>query len=253
MFVPHGGTLRRPLFVWHSLDFVDSDLGDDAKRMRQATAGFVDSVHRAYATETRSLPPAARARLPLVAGGPFEVGAVGLRNLHILATRDKLAIRGDGSLQLEGSKPPLSWTLQFYDAGVLPALRGLDESKDPDVDGVRRVLGVGATLYHIVLQPGATLDSHWAEHVGTGLANSHAAAVTDFAAMRRHAGPRADLVDEMEVATTADLRHCQKLLAMALAPDDAHVAELAAEHPLNAVKLRHAVLSALRTPGEVMT
>jgi hypothetical protein len=230
---------------------VEVEVGAKAKRMRQATAGFVDSIHRAYITEIQSLPPGARTRLLLVAGGPFEVAVVGLRNLHILATRDQLATPGDDTVNAAGARPPLSWTLRFYDVGVLPALRELNESEEPAVDGVRRVLGVGATLYHLVLQQGATLDAHSAEHVGVGLANSHAAAVTDFETMRRHAGGRGDLVDEMEVAATTGLRHCQRMLAIALAPDDAHVAELAAAHPLDPVKLRRAVLSALRASGQV--
>lgn len=223
----------------------------DPKQTRLATADFVDSIHRAYVTEMRSLPPAAGPRLPLIAGGPFAVAAVGLYNLHIAATHDQLASCDDETIEISGSKPPLSWTLRFYDAGVLPALAKLDESMEPAVDGVRRVLGIGGTVYHIVVQQGAMLDSHRAEHLGAGLANSHAAAVTDFAAMRRHAGGRDDLVDEMEAATIAGLRHCQRLLATALAPDDAHVAEVAANQPLNSVKLRRAVLSALRASGQV--
>jgi hypothetical protein len=233
----------------HSLEIVEGEVRHNAKRMRQATTGYVDSIHRAYTTEITSLPPAVRARLPLVACGPFEVAAVGLRNLHILATHDKLATCGDDALEVQGSEPPLSWTLRFYDVGVLPPLRTLDESKEPAVDDVRRVLGISGTLYHLVLQEDATLSAHWAQHVGAGLANSHAAAVTDFATMRRQAGGRGDFVDEMEVVATTGLRHCQRLLAMALAPGDAHVAELAAaDHPLDPVQLRRAVLSALRPP-----
>lgn len=224
-----------------------------AEQMRQATACFVDSIHRAYIAEVRSLPPAVCARLPLIAGGPFLVAAVGSKNLHVLATHDQLTMCRDETIEISGSKPPLSWTLRFYDASVLPGLTALDESTEPAVDGVRRVLGIGASLYHIVVQQGAVLDPHRAEHLGAGLANSHAVAVTDFAAMRRHAGGRDDLVDEMEAAATTGLRHCQRLLATALAPDDAHVAELAADHPLDPVELRRAVLSALRAHGQVTT
>lgn len=219
--------------------------------MRRATAGFVTAIHRAYATELRSLPPAARRRLPLVSGGPFEVAAVGLHHLHLLATHDHLGTGDDEIIEASGSAPPLSWTLRFYDATILPALTTLDESTQPAVDGVRRVLGVGATLYHLVVQQGATLDYHRAEHFGAGLAHSHAAAVIDFAAMRRCARGREDLVDEMEAATIAGLRHCQRLLALALAPGDARVAELAADQPPDPVVLRRAVLAALRAHGPV--
>ncbi|MBS4730315.1 hypothetical protein MSM1_18970 [Mycobacterium sp. SM1] len=233
-----------------SVEDVESGAGHEA-RMRQATAFFVDSIHRAYAAELRSLPPAARRRLPLISGGPFEVAAVGLRNLHIVATRDQLAGCDDETIEIGGWSPPLSWTLRFYDASVLPALHALAESTGPAVDGVRRALGVGATLYHLVVQQGAALDYHRAEHLGAGLAHSHAAAVTDFATMRRHASGREDLVDEMEVAAIAGLRQCQRLLALALAPEDTRVAELAAGEPLDPVQLRRAVVSALRARGPV--
>lgn len=155
----------------HSLEFVEVGLGRDAQWVRQATTCSVDSIRRAYVSEVRSLPPA-RPRLLLISGGPFEVAAAGLRNLHILAAQ--LASCCAETIEISGSTSPLSWTLRFSDASVLTALKALDESTEPAVSCVRRVRGIFATLYYVVLQQGATLDYHWAGHLGAGLANRHA-------------------------------------------------------------------------------
>ncbi len=216
------------------------------ERLRQAMAEFVTEVHRAYRDEMRSMPPAVQGRLPLVRGRPFQVAAVGVRNLHVVATTEPLGAPGDGQVEVRGSVPPIEWTLRFYDVTVLPALGSLDESENPAVTGVRRALGISTWIYHLMVEPGSSLDGHRAMHVGTGLANSHAGAARDFDAMRRHAAGQEELVDEMEAATTAGLRRAPAMLASALVPDDERVAELACGSAPDPEQLRRAVLSALR-------
>lgn len=216
------------------------------ERLRQAMAEFVTEIHRTYRDEMRSMPPAIQGRLPLICGVPFHVAAVGVRNLHVVATTEPLGAPGDGQVEVRGSVPPIEWTLRFYDVTVLPALGRLDESENPAVTGVRRALGISTWIYHLMVEPGSSLDGHRAMHVGTGLANSHAGAAQDFGTMRRLAAGREELVDEMEAATTAGLRRAPAMLASALAPDDERVAELARGPRPDPEQLRRAVLSALR-------
>ena len=216
------------------------------ERLRQAMAEFVTEVHRTYRDEMRSMPPAVQGRLPLVRGVPFQVAAVGVRNLHVVATAEPLGAPGDGQVEVRGSVPPIEWTLRFYDVTVLPALGRLDETENPAVAGVRRALGVSTWIYHLMVEPGSALDGHRAMHVGAGLANSHAGVARDFDAMRRYGAGREELVDEMEAATTAGLLRAPAMLASALVPDDERVAELARGLRPDPEELRRAVLSALR-------
>jgi hypothetical protein len=209
-------------------------------------AEFVTEVHRTYRDEMRPMPPAVQGRLPLLSGGPFQVAAVGVRNLHVIATTESLGARGDGQVEVRGSVPPLEWTLRFYDVTVLPALGSLDESEGPAVTGVRRALGISTWIYHLLVEPGSSLDGHRAMHVGAGLANSHAGAARDFDAIRRQAAGQEELVDEMEAAATAGLRRAQAMLAAAIMPGDERVAELARCPAPDPDELRRAVLEALR-------
>jgi hypothetical protein len=211
-------------------------------------AGFVAELHRTYRDETRVMPPAAQGRLPLLRG-PFWVAAVGVRNLHVVATGEPLGARGDGQVEVRGSMPPLEWTLRFYDVTVLPALGAVDEGGRPAVAAVRRALGITTWYYHVVVEPGSPLDGHRAMHVGAGLANAHAGAASDFDAMRRQAADREELVNEMEAAATAGLRRAQAMLAAAIAPGDERVADLARGPAADPGELRRAVLDALRRGG----
>jgi hypothetical protein len=212
-------------------------------------AEFVTQVHRSYREEMRSMPPGVQGRLPLLCGGPFRVAAVGVRNLHVVATSEPFGAREDGQVEVRGCVPPLEWTLRFYDVTVLPALEALDEEGGPAVAGVRRALGISTWIYHLVVEPGSALDGHRAMHVGAGLANAHAGAARDFDAMRRQAAGREELVDEMEAAATAGLRRAQAMLAAAIAPGDERVAELARGPAPDPEELRRAVLEALRRHG----
>ena len=98
----------------------------------------------------------------------------------------------------------LAWSLRFYDPVVLPDLGLLDERDQPAFEEVKRALGVGTVLYHLVAQPGAGLSGHHATHVGTGIANGHSAAARDFETIRSRVRGREALVDEL--AGAADRR-----------------------------------------------
>jgi hypothetical protein len=221
------------------------------EEMRQAVAGYVTAVHRAYLVSTATLPPAVAGALPLLAGDSFSVLAVGAGDLHLIATRHSLPPLRGPEVEVEGAVDGLRWRLRFYDPVVLPEL-GLLHAR-PDTAGgdaggeVRRVLGIRTWLYHLVASPASGLTPHHAGHAGVALANGHAAAARDFDAMRRLAGrPQlARLVDEMEGAAGAGLVRAQALLAAALAPHDAEVARLAAAPDPDPERLRRAVLSGL--------
>src|SRR5689334_13418895 len=65
--------------------------------MREAVAHYVAEIHRAYIAQAMTFPAAVRGGMPLLAPGPLTVAAVGVRNLHLLATRDSLGpVRGPG-------------------------------------------------------------------------------------------------------------------------------------------------------------
>ena len=58
--------------------------------MRAALAGYVQAVHAAYLDSSVLLPPAERARLPLLDPAPLTVIAVGTAYLHVVGTRETL-------------------------------------------------------------------------------------------------------------------------------------------------------------------
>src|SRR5205823_12805584 len=65
------------------------------EQMRTAVARYVEEIHRAYLAQALTFPAAVRGRMPLLAPGPLTVAAVGVRNLHLLATRALLGpVRG---------------------------------------------------------------------------------------------------------------------------------------------------------------
>jgi hypothetical protein len=220
------------------------------ERMRQAVADYVRWVHEAYVTAARTFPPAVQGRMPLLAGGPFSVAAVGTRHLHLVATREILgnaAATGHGPVvAVEGEAPPLRWTVHFFDPVVLPALGLLDERSGPAFDEVRRLLGIRTHIYHLTLQA-ASLAAHHAGHTGAGLAGAHAAAARDFEAIRAALDEaRIGLANELEGALLAGLPRAAGLLARSLAPDDPEVTRLAAQAVPDPAALRRAVLHAVR-------
>ena len=192
--------------------------GTGPEAMRQAMADYVRALHQAYLDAVATLPPAERARLPLITAGRVTVAAVGVRMLHVIGTVETLPAPRGPEVEIADSLDDLAWTLRFFDPVVVPALGLIDESQGPDYDEVRRALGIRTVVYHLAVPPGGTLTAHHALHAGTGLAHAHAAAARDFDALRAHAPGRESLVDEMQGASVAGLPRAQVALAMAIAP-----------------------------------
>ncbi len=186
--------------------------------MRQAMADYVRAVHQAYLDAAAPLPPAERARLPLVAAGRVTVLAVAARNLHVLATVESLPAPVGQEVQLADAVGDVTWDLRFFDPVVEPSLGLVDESVEPQPQRVRDVLGVRTVVYHLTVPPGGGLSAHHALHAGTGLAHSHAAAHRDFDSIAALVPARGLLVDEMRGAAVAGLPCAQVLLAREIAP-----------------------------------
>ncbi|MCX6466953.1 MAG: hypothetical protein NTW05_25700 [Pseudonocardiales bacterium] len=199
----------------------------DPEGMRAAVADYVTALHRAYLAQADTFPPAVRGAMPLLAGGPLTVAAVGTRNLHLIGTREALGPLRGQEVALDGELPGLTWTLRFYDPVVTPALGLLDERDGPAYAEVKHALGVTTTAYHVVAQPGSGLTPHHAGHVGSGLAAGHSAAARDFETIRSRVRGRERLVDELIGAAAAGLPRAQALLARAIAPRDEAVGALA--------------------------
>jgi hypothetical protein len=193
--------------------------------MRAAVAGYVQEIHRAYADQAATFAPGVRGRMPLLTAGSMTVAAVAARNLHLLATTEELGPLTGPEVALDGAYGGIAWSLRFYDPVVLPDLGLLQERDVPAFEEVKRALGVGTVLYHVVAQPGAGLSGHHATHVGTGLANGHSSIARDFETIRSRARGREALVDELAGAAIAGLPHAQALLARAISPYDEGVRE----------------------------
>ena len=213
--------------------------------MREAVAHYVAEIHRAYLAQAMTFPAAVRGGMPLLAPGPLTVAAVGVRNLHLLATRDLLGpVRGP-EVEVPGSVKGLSWTLRFFDPVVLPSLALVDESSEPAFAEVRHALGVTTVVYHFVASPGSGLSAHNAAHVGTGLAGGHSAVARDFETIRSRVRGREDLVDEMAGAAAAGLVRAHALLASAIAPRNASLSALAGEPRPDPDAVRRELLAAV--------
>ena len=213
--------------------------------MRFALASYVRNVHQSYLSQAKGQPPAVLGRMPLFEER-FNVVAAGVRNLHVIATREPLAPPRGPEVVIEDQLDGLSWMLRFFDPVVLPALGYIDETGGPASELVRRTLGITTYLYHLIVQPGSQLTAHHAGHAGSGLAQSHVADARDFEAIRAHSKGREALVDEMEGAALAGLVRAQALLAKEIAPWDDQVRSLAAVPQPDPATLRRAVLAAVR-------
>lgn len=212
-------------------------------------AGYVRAMHQAYLDAVELLPKAEQGRMPLMTIDSFSVAAVGTSNLHIVATTEKFPAPTGVEVVVDDSVGDLAWELRFFDPVIIPSLGLLDESGGAKQEEVRRALGISTYLYHFTVPPGGGLSSHHALHAGTGLAHSHAAAERDFETMRIHARGREHLVDEMHGAFVAGLPVAQTLLAQAISPNDAAVAEAANAQPLDLTQLRRSLLQSVRGDG----
>ena len=214
--------------------------------MRQALADYVAAVHGAYLDAAALLPLAERARLPLITADNLTVVAVGTSYLHVVGTVENLPSPTGQEVEVAGSMEDIAWTLRFVDPVVLPAVGLLDEREGPRQDEVRRLLGIRTNLYHLAVAPGGGLDAHHAQHAGTGLAHSHAAAARDFEAIRAHAKGREALVDDMSGAHVAGLRYAQASLAALIAPYSDELVTLANNANPDTDAIRRALLNAVR-------
>jgi hypothetical protein len=215
------------------------------ERMRDAVAGYVQEVHRAYLAQALTFPPGVRGTMPLLNGGQVTVVAAATRNLHLLATHESLGPTHGPEVALQTELDGLSWQLRFYDSVVAPGLALIDETVAPAFEEVKHALGIRTVVYHFVAQPGAGLSGHQAAHVGTGLANGHSAVARDFETIRSRVRGREGLVDEMAGAATAGLRRAHALLAQLVVPHNADVAALAAQPAPDPDAVRKAVLASL--------
>ncbi|MGD9985869.1 hypothetical protein [Pseudonocardia sp.] len=214
------------------------------ENMRAAVADYITALHRAYLAQADTFAPAVRGAMPLLTGGPpLTVAAVGVRNLHLLATREGLGPLRGQEVEVAGSLDGLAWALRFYDPVVVPSLGTLDENDGPAYDGVKAALGIGTVVYHVVAQPGSGLTPHHAGHVGSGLASGHSSAARDFETIRSRVRGREHLVDELAGAATAGLPHAQALLARAISPHNPGVA--AAADGLDPDAIRKALLASV--------
>jgi hypothetical protein len=223
----------------------EQDARPGPEAMRAAVAGYIQEIHRAYVDQAATFSPGVRGRMPLLTSGPITVAAVAARNLHLLATTEELGPLTGPEVALDAEYGGLAWSLRFYDPVVLPDLGLLQEQDEPAFEEVKRALGVGTVIYHVVAQPGAGLSGHHATHVGTGLANGHSAAARDFETIRSRARGREALVDELAGAAIAGLPHAQALLARAIAPHDEGVREACERATPDPDAVRKAVLTAV--------
>ena len=218
--------------------------GTGPEAMRQAMADYVRALHQAYLDAVATLPPAERARLPLVAAGRITVAAAGVRMLHVIGTVESLPAPRGPEVEMADSLDDLAWTLRFFDPVVVPALGLIEETQGPDHDEVRRALGIRTVAYHLAVPPGGTLTAHHALHAGTGLAHAHAAAARDFDALRAHAPGRESLVDEMQGASIAGLPRAQVALAQAIAPG---LPGMSIDPPTDPEEVRRSLIQHLRS------
>ncbi|MDA2987943.1 MAG: hypothetical protein O2815_02575 [Actinomycetota bacterium] len=183
------------------------------EQMRTAMGDYVRAVHQAYLDAAETLPPADRARLPLFTDQPFTVIAVGTRYLHVLGTTEQLPAPAGPEVSIEDHVDDLRWTLRFFDPVVAPALGLIDEKEHPQPEQVRETLGVRSVLYHLSVPPGGGLTGHHAQHAGTGLAHSHAAADRDFTSLANLSPRQGPLVAEMYAAHVNHMPTALRLLA----------------------------------------
>lgn len=183
------------------------------EQMRSAMADYVRAVHQAYLDAADALPPADRARLPLFTEQPFTVIAAGTRYLHVLGTTEHLPPPAGPEVSIEDTLGELRWTLRFFDPVVAPGLGLIDEKENAQPQQVRETLGVRSVLYHLSVPPGGGLTAHHAQHAGTGLAHSQAAADRDFTTLANLDPRNGALVAEMYAAHVNQMPMALRLLA----------------------------------------
>jgi hypothetical protein len=213
--------------------------------MRSAMAGYVNAALQAYVDASAILPPAEQARLPLMSASGITIAAVGTRYLHVIGTTESLPEPTQHEVAIHDQTGPLSWQLRFFDPTIIPALGLIDESTAPDVGQVRDLLGIRTHLFHLSIPPGSGLDAHHAQHAGTGLAHTHAAAERDFTNLQHMLAHQESLVREMRGAFVAGLPRAHALIAAQLSDDPSVVMWLTDPDP-DFAAVRRSLLNAVR-------
>lgn len=221
----------------------------DPQDMRAGMTGYVRAIHEAYMAQARLVPPAARGSMPLLSGS-LHIAAAGARQLHVIATAESLGPISKPEVEVEDEIEGLCWTLRFYDPVVLPSLGLIEDAVDDGGSEVRATLGIATHIYHLTVQPGASLSEHQATHAGAGLASSHTKRYRQYESMRQHAVGREGLVDEMAGASVAGLDRAHALLALQLVPGNSDVSALAGAAKPDQDAVRNAVLAALVGGGD---
>lgn len=210
------------------------------EQMRAAMADYVRAVHQAYLDAADALPPADRARLPLFTDEPFTVVAAGTRYLHVLGTTEQLPAPAGPEVSIEDSLDDLHWTLRFFDPVVSPGLGLIDETENAQPQQVRETLGVRSVLYHLSVPPGGGLTAHHAQHAGTGLAHSQAAADRDFTSLANLSPRKGPLVAEMYAAHVNQMPTALRLLANEFLGEPAISVEVIDMNEIRRQTLEHA-------------
>jgi len=221
--VPHGSTTshikEHLLLASHSMGIDFESSTPAPEDMRAAMAGYVRATHQAYLEASEQLAPGDRSRLPLYAVPEFTVAAVGARNLHIIGTTENLPAPRGHEVTIDDSVGELHWKLRFFDPTVIPELGLIQESETPATAQIQDALGIRSTVYHLSIPPGGGLSDHHAQHAGTGLAHSHAAAIRDFETILALSPHRSELVFEMNSAFVNGLPSAHSLLAREIFPN----------------------------------
>lgn len=178
--------------------------------MRASVREYVAAVHATYLDHVAHLPPGTRATLPLVAARDLTVVAAAAQRLHLVAITTPLPAPRGAEVELHDEHLGTTWALRFFDASVLPALGLIPEDAPAEV---RRVLGVGDTVYHLTVAVGGGLSGHHAQHTGVALANQHARSLRDLDRLRHALPRRTDVVDELADCTRLGLDRAAALLA----------------------------------------
>lgn len=163
----------------------DHDPAAAARELRHRLAAYVAAMHEAAVSAANDA--GGTARDLLLADEPFTVAIIAGRSLHLVATRDDLPTLRHHEQVLVGKLPPLTWSVRFFDATVIPGLGAQPtrstEAGDPEPDGAPDVtpadIGIETVIYHLRLDPTGELSTHHAMHAGTSLAHS----------LRRHDQP----------------------------------------------------------------
>lgn len=137
--------------------------------LRGDVRAYVAALHRSYREAGGGEAGAAR-----LTGEPFTVVAAAAHSLHLVATREELAVDVPEAGTVEDAEAGMRWRLVFLDPSVTPGLGDVPDGPD-EVRAVQRALGIESTLYHLAVGAGSALSAHHATHAGAGLAHREGA------------------------------------------------------------------------------